>query len=172
MKVVTVFFYSYLYSATLVFLFSPTKEYALLYVLKHVWQVDGRLTEGNPTDEALPSSIQHLSTMDIYNFAMPFQILSSRLSTVGIPIIHILQCLSFSGIPIQIFDTMDLSTTHNIVLAELRVILRMKYYKAVFISKIHFPKYTIHDINWTSTIVLISFLSILLHPLYKAAMWG
>ena len=67
---------------------------------------------------------------------------------------------------------MDLSTTHNIVLAELRVILRMKYYKAVFISKIHFPKYTIHDINWTSTIVLISFLSILLHPLYKAAMWG
>ena len=72
MKVVTVFFYSYLYSATLVFLFSPTKEYALLYVLKHVWQVDGRLTEGNPTDEALPSSIQHLSTMDIYNFAMPF----------------------------------------------------------------------------------------------------
>ena len=64
--------FHYLIFSILVFLIPLTKENALLYVLKHVWQVDGRLTEGNPTDEALPSSIQHLSTMDIYNFAMPF----------------------------------------------------------------------------------------------------
>ena len=37
----------------------------MLYVLKHVWQVDGRLTEGNPTDEASASSIQHLSIIHI-----------------------------------------------------------------------------------------------------------
>lgn len=58
----------------------------LLYVLKHVWQVDGRLTEGNPTDEASASSVHHLYIILHYShFAIPFQIAThSRLQCLQI----------------------------------------------------------------------------------------